>query len=280
MDEPDAEDGAAAQQPRVDERAAVVQVDGLGDAAPLQGGAERRRHPDHVVVISPPGPHHGAGVVVEEREKVGLAPGDDRAVQGVPGPHLVRPLAFEPAERLPLLLLPGRGVQLQPLEQPLQRPVRRRPPRGQLQDPPDLGGGPPRLLPLQRLRQRQHLRRGPRGRLPRRRHQRVEPAGLIRPPPPVQRPPRHPHRLPARPVMDTAGQLPGPPPPLRRAQARLGELLHQRVPEQARLPGPLQPRLLVRFVQSRHFRPFSRARHRRPDDSDRKQPPRAGANSR
>ena len=60
----DAEDGAAAQQPRVDKRAAVVQVDGLRDAAPLEGGTERRRHPDYVVVIGPPGAHHRAGVIV------------------------------------------------------------------------------------------------------------------------------------------------------------------------------------------------------------------------
>ena len=132
----------------------------------------------------------------------------------------------------------SRLVQLEPPEQPLQGPVRRRPPGGQLQDPADLRRGPPRLLPLQRLSQRQHLLRRPRRRLPRRRHQRVEPATSYSlrhrvsvgptPWPPA-----------ARPLVEPAGQLPGPPAPLRLAQSRLQELLHQRVPEQARLPGPL-----------------------------------------
>ena len=70
VDELYAQDGAAAQQPRIDKRAAVVQVDGPRDAAGLQGWAERRGHPDHVVAIGPPGAHHGAGVVVDEREKI------------------------------------------------------------------------------------------------------------------------------------------------------------------------------------------------------------------
>src|SRR6266568_1427564 len=57
---------------------------------------------------------------------------------------------------------------------------------------------------------------------------------------------------PARPLVGTAGQLPGPPAPLRLAQPRLQELLHQRVPEQARLPRPLHPLPLIRLVRSRH----------------------------
>jgi hypothetical protein len=61
VDELYAQDGAAAQQPRVDERAAIVEVGGLRDAAGLQGRAERRGHPDHVVVVRPAGAHHGAG---------------------------------------------------------------------------------------------------------------------------------------------------------------------------------------------------------------------------
>ena len=158
---------------------AVVQVGGLRDAAGLQGRAERRGHPDHVVVVRPAGAHHGPGVVVEEREKVRLLPADHRAVESVPRPHLVRPGALEPSEGPLLLLRPrGRPVQLQPLEQPLQGPVRRRPPRRDLQDPPDLRRGPPRLLPLQRLRQRQHLLRGPRRGLPRA----TAPARRTRPP--------------------------------------------------------------------------------------------------
>ena len=36
-------------------------------------------------------------------------------------------------------------------------------------------------------------------------------------------------------------------------RASWNKLLHQRVPEQARLPGPLQPRLLIRLVRGRHI---------------------------
>ena len=106
-----------------------------------------------------------------------------------------------------VLLRPGGSVQLEALEEPLQGPVRRRPARRQLQDPPDLRRGPPRLLPLQRLRQRQHLAAGPRRRLPRRRHERVEPAVPRRPaatgpaspatPGPAARPARRGHGRPA-----------------------------------------------------------------------------------
>ena len=254
MDQPDAENGAAAQQPRVDEGTAVVEVSRFRDAAGLQGRAERRGHPDHVVVVRPAGAHHGAKVVIDEREKVRLRPADHGAVERVPRPHFIRPGALEPSEGPLFFLRPRRRpVQLQPLEQPLQGPVRRRPPRRDLQDPPDLRGRAPGLLPFQRLRQRQHLLRGPRRRLPRAGHQRIEPPGLIQPPPPGQRRVRHRRPPPARPLVGTAGQLPGPPAPLRLAQSRLQELLHQRVPEQARLPGPLHPLPLIRFVRSHHI---------------------------
>ena len=274
VDELYAEDGAAAQQPRIDERAAVVQVDGLRDAAPLQGGAERRRHPDHVVVIGPPGAHHGAGVVVEEREKVGLAPGDDRAVEGVAGPHLVRPGALEPAEGPLLLLLPRRDVQLQPLEQPLQGPVRRRPARRQLQDPPDLGGGPPRLLPLQRLRQRQHLRRGPRRRLPRRtaparrtrRPHKPAATGPASPatPAPAARPARHGH---GRPAPWPAGPAPPRSCPPRRAPAPASTGTG---PSPG--PAPASPSCPPRPESSRSVPSLAPA-IAGPTDSDSKQPP-------
>ena len=220
-------------------------------------------------MVRPPGAHDGAGVIVEEREQVRLRPADHRSVEGVAGPHLVRPGALEPAQGPVRYLSRGRGVQLEPLEQPLQGAVRRRPARGGAQDPADLRRGPLRLLPLQRLGQRQHLGRGPRRGLPRRRHQRVEPALLIGPPPPAQRLIRHRHRPPARPVVDTAGQRPGPPAPLGRRKPRLGELLHQRVPEQARRPGPLQPRLPVQLVRSCHDLSSLPARIRGRSDSDR-----------
>ena len=231
----------------------LAEVSAFRDAAGLQGRAERRGHPDHVVVVRPPGAHHGAGVVVDKREKVRLRPADHGAVESVSRPHFIRPGALEPSEGPLLLLRPqGRQAQLKALEQPLQGPVRRRPPGRDLQDAPDLRRRPPGLLPLQGLRQRQHLLRRPRRCLARRRHQRVEPALLVSAPPAGQRRVRHRDPPPARPLVDTAGQLPGPPPPLRLAQPRLEQLLHQRVPEQARLPGPLRPLLPVFLVRSRH----------------------------
>jgi hypothetical protein len=98
-----AQDAAAAQQPRVDEGTAVIEVGGPRDAAPLEGGAERRRHPHHVVVVSPAGAHDRTGVVVDEREQVRLPPVDDGAVESV----LCRPRRYadklDPAANEPVL---------------------------------------------------------------------------------------------------------------------------------------------------------------------------------
>lgn len=54
------------------------------------------------------------------------------------------------------------AAQLQPLEVTLQRAVRGRSARGGPQGPPDLRGGPLRVLPLERRGQVQHLGRGAR----------------------------------------------------------------------------------------------------------------------
>ncbi len=188
--------------------------------------------------------------------------------------HISFGLAHSNRPERPLLLLRPRGrpVQLEPFEQPLQGPVRRRPPGRDLQDPPHLRRGPPRLLPLQGLRQRQHFLRGPGRGLARGRHQCVEPALLVTAPPAGQRRVRRRDPPPARPLVDTRGHLPGAPAPLRQAKPRLQELLHQRVPEQARLPGPLQPRILIRLVRGRHILSFSQACPRRPAESDRRSP--------
>jgi hypothetical protein len=45
-----------------------------------------------------PMPHDRPGVVIDEREQVGLAARDDWAVQGIAGPQLIGPGRFEPAE--------------------------------------------------------------------------------------------------------------------------------------------------------------------------------------
>jgi hypothetical protein len=127
VDQLDAQHRAGTQQPRIDEGAAVIDVGRFGDAPAGQGGAQRGGQPHDILVKCPPGAHHRPGMIIDEAEQVGLAPGDDRAVQRIPGPQLVRPGGLEPAEHLLLPGIGGRPVQLQPAEQPLQRAVRRRP---------------------------------------------------------------------------------------------------------------------------------------------------------
>jgi hypothetical protein len=150
VDQLDAQHRAGTQQPRINERGSVIDVDRFRDPADGQRRAQRGRQPHHVLVERPPGAHHRPGMIIDEAEQVCLAAGDLRAVQRVAGPQLIGPGGLEPAEDL---LLPGiirRLVQLQPGEQPLQCPVRRRPPRGGAQDPLHLRGGPLRILSLQR----------------------------------------------------------------------------------------------------------------------------------
>ena len=257
MDQLDAQHRAGSQQPRVDERAAVIDIDAFRDAADGQGRAQRGSQPHDILVERPPGAHHRPGVIIDEAEQVGLAAADDRAVQRVAGPQLVGPGGLEPAEDLLLPRISRRGVQLQAAEQPLQGAVRRRPARGGPQDPLDLRGGALGVLPFQRRRQVQHLGRGARANLPRGRDQRLEPAGQVIPLPPVDRLIRHPDFGAVRSGMRHGGKLPHPPAPLRGRQVRADDVLDQRVPEQRDLPRPLQPPPLIRFLCSCHLRPFS-----------------------
>ena len=92
-----------------------------------------------------------------------------------------------------------------------------------------------------------HLRRGPRLGLARRRDQRVKPALLPHPDPPVQGPPGQPHRPSRRVRMLAGGDRPHQLAPLPRGQRRVSGLPDQHVPEQPDRPGPLQPRLLFLF---------------------------------
>ena len=194
----DAEFRARPQQPRVCERRPVVHIDPLRDAPGRQRRPQRRGQAHRVLGQPPPVPDHRPGVVVDEREQVRLAAGDPGAVQRVPGPDLIRPRCLEPAEHRRRSRR-GAPAQAQPGEMPLQRALVRRPPRLHLQDPPHLRRGPGRVLPLERLRQREHLRRRARRALARAGYQRVEPAGPPLRDPPVQRPPGQPHRPSVRP---------------------------------------------------------------------------------
>ena len=85
------EAGAGAQQLGGHERAAVVQIDGLGHTPDGQPGSQGGLGPHGVLGGHPPIAGEQPGVVVQEREQDGLVPADDRAVQGVADPQLVRP---------------------------------------------------------------------------------------------------------------------------------------------------------------------------------------------
>jgi hypothetical protein len=172
VDQPDAELRARAQQPRVDERGAVVDIDPVGDPARPQRRAQRRGQPHGVLGEPEPMPHDRPGVVVEEGEQVGLAAADDRAVQGVPGPQLVRAGGFEPPEHRKAGRA-GRGQvgDARVVGEPaLQGPLTRRPPHLGAQDPPDLRGRAIEVLPLERDRHLGHLDRQPRRALARAGH--------------------------------------------------------------------------------------------------------------
>jgi hypothetical protein len=181
----DAKAGAGSQQPGVYKRRAVVDVDLLGDAAGGQRGPKRCRQPHGVLVVAEPGGHHRPGPVIDEAEQDGLAPGDDRAVQRIPGPQLVGPVGFEPAEHRRAGL--EGAVKLQAHEVALQGALRRRPARLGPQDPCDLRGGALGVLPLERRGHLKHLGRGPRGHPCRGGHQGFEPAGAPPAHPPVDR---------------------------------------------------------------------------------------------
>jgi len=91
VDQLDAEPGAGPQQPRIDERRSVVDVDGLRDAPGSERRAQRGGQPDRVFGEPEPGGHHRPRVIIDEREKIGLAAVHPDRVQRVPGPDLVRP---------------------------------------------------------------------------------------------------------------------------------------------------------------------------------------------
>ena len=95
---------ARPQQPRVDERRAVVDIDrgrhAAGSQRRFEGGGQA-----HGVLGEPePVPDHQPRMVVEEGEQVGFAVSDPRPVQGVADPQLVGVSGFEPAEHRRLFI--------------------------------------------------------------------------------------------------------------------------------------------------------------------------------
>jgi hypothetical protein len=157
MHQPDTQFRACPQQPGIHERRAVVDIHAGGNPAGGQGGLQGDTEADGVLGESEPVATDQSGMVVEEREQVGLAAADLRAVQGVPGPAVIRVLGFEPPEHrrgVP----GGRTDQLAPVKVAQQCRFRRRPARAGPQDPLHLRGGAGRVLPFQRCGQLQ--RRG------------------------------------------------------------------------------------------------------------------------
>src|SRR3954453_1783792 len=168
--------------------------------------AECRFEPDRVFGVAPPMSGDGAAVIVDEGEQVGLAAGDDGAVEGVTGPTVVAGRCFEPAERRRRGAIRTR-VQAVPREQALHGPLRDLDLFGGSDDGCDLRGGPARDLPLQLHGEVGDGGRGARRDLAGRVDEAVEAA---RPPaldPPVQRRTPDPGPGPVGPDVLTGGEL-------------------------------------------------------------------------
>jgi hypothetical protein len=236
----DAEPGGGPLQRPVHERGTVVDVDGPGDAAGGQRRAQRGGEADGVLEVPPPGGHHRPGMIVQEAEQECLAARDVRAVQCVPGPQLVRPGGLKPAERGGSAAVRA-GGQLEPLEVALQRAHRRGPAAVRPQDPLHLRGSAAWLLPFQRGGQLQGLRAGARHHLPRWRDQGIEPASPPAADPPVDRCPRHGHRVAERARVRPGRQLTDQPAALAGGQGRVSCLADQLVAEQRHLLSPIGP---------------------------------------
>lgn len=216
-----------------------IQQDPFGNAPRGQRGTQGDGQAHRVLDEAEPGRHHRPGVIVQEAEQDRPAAGDQRPVQAVAHPQLVRAGGLEPAEDLLRPVLPEL-VQAQAHEVPLQRALAGRPPRVRPQHPRDLHRRAPRILPLQPGRQLQHLGRRP-GRHPHRvRHQRLEPTHPPRADPPVHRGAGHLHRLPVHSDMDPGGDLAHQHSALFGRQRRVQRVLDHPVMEQAHHAGPLR----------------------------------------
>ena len=203
VDQPDPQRRAGPQQLLVHERRSVVDIDRAGNAAGGQPAPQRGFEPDSVFAAGPPVSGQQSGMIIDERAQDRLPPAYGRAVQRVPGPAHVRGVGLEPAERGRWLPVRA-GGEFQSGEMALQGPLVRGPAGMGPQDRGDLSCGPAGHFTLQPGSQLQHLDRGPRPDLPGTGHQCVEPATAPSPDPPVDRGPRHLHRVPER-----AGMLSG-----------------------------------------------------------------------
>ena len=169
-------------------------------------GAQRGFQPHGVLAAGPPVTGEQPGVVVEEGEQDRLAAIDGRAVQRVAGPPLVRRVGLEPPERSAVVARPARVVSSSRTK--LRCSVR------SSGDQPECARRIAAICAAVRsgtsffnATASSSTSAGVRGDdLARCRHQGVEPAAAPVPDPPVDRGPRHPHRLPERAVVLPLGQ--------------------------------------------------------------------------
>ena len=179
---------ARPQQPRITERAAIVDVNRAGYPAGAQRGPQRSRQSHRIFGVAEPVAGRQPGMVVKKAEEVGFAVPDPRAVQCVADPQLVGVGGLEPAEHR-RGRAGGRAHQIEPVEMAQQGRLRGCPPGSGAQDAGHLRGGAGGVFPLERGGQLQHLRVSAGPQLPRSRYQRLEPAAAVAADPAVQRPP-------------------------------------------------------------------------------------------
>ena len=240
MDQPDPQHGTGSQQLTGHERAAVVDVDGFRHPARGDPRPQRSGRVQHVLPRRPPVAAEQAAVVVKEAEQEHAAAVDQRAVQRVPGPQLVRALGLEAPQRTPDL--PALPRQPSRHEMTLDRSRARRAPLRLQDDPVNLRRRPGGLLAAKRARQLQQALRRLVRQPPRRGDQRLEPATAIRPDPAIQRRARHADPPPIGREMLPRGQRADQQAALPWRERFLSRLARQLVAEQPNLLRPvLQP---------------------------------------
>jgi hypothetical protein len=146
----DTEHGQGAVEGRGDERAAVVNEGGPGDAGGVQPSPQRRLQAHGVLAVAPAPARHRPAPVVDEGEQDGLGPVHHRAVHAVAGPQLAELGRLEAAQR------PGRlairpHIEAEAGKVALDGPLRDLAPAGLRQSPSDLGRGPPGCFALEHL---------------------------------------------------------------------------------------------------------------------------------
>ena len=231
MDQADPQHGAGAGQPRIRKWRSVISVEHLGQAAAGDRPAQQVLAGAGVLVREEPAAGQQPGMIIDDEEQPGphrpLPPRvrHPRAGQHVGDPPLVRPGRLIPTAGL---RLGGQRLAVQPGPAQLAAdgPLRDGDPVPVVQDRGDLRGGAAGQLQPQRggLGEQLRVRADHPGVGPRRRLQRVQPAGSPRPEPAVDRAPRVAAGRPVRVHVSARGDLADQRSPLRRRQLLPGRL--------------------------------------------------------